>query len=296
MSQWIALVVLAAGERVRVADREVDRAVDLLVERDVLHEALDAGVAADPELAEPPRARRRCRACAAGTPRPLGADASTIRALLEDEPHAVDLVPVVDGRELARTRSRPRPSPRSASRRPRRPACSRARRRPRRCGRRADSVRSVPAPDDPHLVRVVEDVGDAPHPLGLGVPVAQDRLEDELLVAAPIVMPASCAPSSIGYSAITHGTSIAIVRVAHRRGRLLHAPPGAPPRARRPRACSRAPRSSMNASPSVPDRAAAAATPRAAARAAPRARTGPPIELEGELQHRVRARAGRPAP
>src|SRR5579884_1268806 len=47
--------VLAPGECVRAAEREVDRPVDLLVEGDVLHEAADAGVAADPELADPPR-------------------------------------------------------------------------------------------------------------------------------------------------------------------------------------------------------------------------------------------------
>ncbi len=33
----------------------------------------------------------------------------------------------------------------------------------------------------------------------------------------PIVMPASCAPAAVGYSAITHGTSIAIVRVRNGR-------------------------------------------------------------------------------
>src|SRR5439155_20002021 len=44
------------GEGVRVADGEMDRAVDLLVEREVPAVALDTGVAADPELAEPARA------------------------------------------------------------------------------------------------------------------------------------------------------------------------------------------------------------------------------------------------
>ena len=34
----------------------------------------------------------------------------------------------------------------------------------------------------------------------------------------PIDMPASCAPAGVGYSAMTHGTSIAIVRV--RTGRV----------------------------------------------------------------------------
>ena len=36
--------------------REVDRAADLLVEQDLLREAVDAVVGADPELAEPARA------------------------------------------------------------------------------------------------------------------------------------------------------------------------------------------------------------------------------------------------
>src|SRR5439155_5009952 len=48
--------VRPAGERVRVADREMDGAVDLLVERDVLHVALNARVTADAELAQPARA------------------------------------------------------------------------------------------------------------------------------------------------------------------------------------------------------------------------------------------------
>src|SRR4051812_40382406 len=47
--------VRATRERVRVADGEMHGAVDLLVERDVLHVALDARVAADAELAEPAR-------------------------------------------------------------------------------------------------------------------------------------------------------------------------------------------------------------------------------------------------
>ena len=46
----------AADEREPGADREVDRSVDLLVEERVPHVPLDPRVAADPELAEPPRA------------------------------------------------------------------------------------------------------------------------------------------------------------------------------------------------------------------------------------------------
>src|SRR5918994_5618692 len=48
--------VLAADGREAGTDGEVDRAVHLLVEERVLHVALDAGIAADPVLAEDPRA------------------------------------------------------------------------------------------------------------------------------------------------------------------------------------------------------------------------------------------------
>src|SRR5690348_5015205 len=49
-------LVRAADVREAVPKRQVDRAVDLLVEQRVLHEARDARVAADAELAEPARA------------------------------------------------------------------------------------------------------------------------------------------------------------------------------------------------------------------------------------------------
>ena len=92
--------VRAAGRGVGVADREVDRAVDLLVEADVLREALDPRVAADPELAEPPRAL-------VGVERPeqellaVGGARLDDPAALEHEPHPGDLVAEVDRRELA---------------------------------------------------------------------------------------------------------------------------------------------------------------------------------------------------
>ena len=56
MSQWMRARVQAADLREAGADREVDRALHLLVEERVPHVPLDARVAADPELAEPPRA------------------------------------------------------------------------------------------------------------------------------------------------------------------------------------------------------------------------------------------------
>src|SRR5215218_6204081 len=49
-------LVRAADLREAVAEREMDRAVDLLVEEGVLHVPRDAGVAADSELSEPARA------------------------------------------------------------------------------------------------------------------------------------------------------------------------------------------------------------------------------------------------
>src|SRR5262249_11316502 len=92
-------LVLAADLREAGADRQVDRPLDLLVEECVLHVPLDAGVAADSELAEPPcalvgvehaeqellvRGRRRL----------------DDRAALEAEADAADLVADVAGRVL----------------------------------------------------------------------------------------------------------------------------------------------------------------------------------------------------
>ena len=55
MSQWMRRLVLAAEVGHPVAEREVDGAVDLLVEQRVAHVARDPGVAADAELPQPPR-------------------------------------------------------------------------------------------------------------------------------------------------------------------------------------------------------------------------------------------------
>ena len=56
MSQWTALVVRPSGDRVGAAEREVDRAVHLLVEAHVPGVARDPRVAPDSELAQDARA------------------------------------------------------------------------------------------------------------------------------------------------------------------------------------------------------------------------------------------------
>ena len=56
MSQWTAESFFPAGLGIGHADREVDRAADLLVEQDLLGEAVDAVVGADAQLTQPARA------------------------------------------------------------------------------------------------------------------------------------------------------------------------------------------------------------------------------------------------
>ena len=70
-------LVLAAGLGIGAAEREVDRAADLLVEEDRADRAVDAEVRADAELAEAPARRRRWRARAGGSSSPWSARAST---------------------------------------------------------------------------------------------------------------------------------------------------------------------------------------------------------------------------
>ena len=55
MSQWIAETFVPPRNSA-VAEREVDGSVHLFVEVDVPHVAVNAGVAADPELADAARA------------------------------------------------------------------------------------------------------------------------------------------------------------------------------------------------------------------------------------------------
>ena len=181
MSQWIAADVRAAGRGVGVADREVDRAVDLLVEADVLREALDARVAADPELAEPARAlvgvERLEQEVLAGR----GAIASTIRPCSKTKPDARDLVAEVDRRELAEgDLALGRVLDRRVEDLAARHVDVAVVDRPAAAGERERQV--GPLADDPHLVGRVEDRGDPGHPPRLGVPVEQHGAEDELLV------------------------------------------------------------------------------------------------------------------
>ena len=56
MSQWIAETFAPPRNVAAVAEREVDGSVHLFVEVDVPHVAVNAGVAADPELADAARA------------------------------------------------------------------------------------------------------------------------------------------------------------------------------------------------------------------------------------------------
>ena len=152
MSQWIALSFVPPRSGKPLADGEVDRAVDLLVEERVLHVARDAGVAADPELAEPARAvvgvehlEQEVLVRARGRLDDAGRRAKRKRI-------AVHLAARVDGRETRRTRSFPPRCPRPGSRRPRRRACSRRRRRS--CPPAAQADAQVgPRADDAHLAR-----------------------------------------------------------------------------------------------------------------------------------------------
>src|SRR6185369_7348434 len=80
-------------------DGEVDRAVDLLVEQGVLGVALDSRVAADAELAEPPRA---VVGFEGGDQIVLVQPRGGVDNLsaLETEPDTLTDLPLVDGREL----------------------------------------------------------------------------------------------------------------------------------------------------------------------------------------------------
>src|ERR671937_3089393 len=92
-------LVLASDRGEAGADREVDGAVDLLVEERVLHVALDPAVAADPELAEDARAVVAVELVEEDVlaARRRGLDDA---AALIDHPHAFDLMRLVVGREL----------------------------------------------------------------------------------------------------------------------------------------------------------------------------------------------------
>ena len=170
---------VAAGERVARAHGEVDRAVDLLVEERVSHVTGDPRVAADPELAEPPRAfvrieDREQMVFAVGRAR------SDDDAATKLEPRAGDVAPLVDRRELGKGDD----------------ALGRVFHRPEEELTRGHVAQAVVdrrlaaldrerqirlGADDPHFARPIEALGVAAQPLVLGVPVAQAGAVDVVL-------------------------------------------------------------------------------------------------------------------
>ena len=167
---------------------------------------------------------RPCRAPPASSASPCSADASSTRPFrnvrrIPETGRGVEL-----GRDVE-VGSFPRRSPRSASRRTRRRACSRGRRRLRPCGREATGVRSVSVADDPHLVGVVEPGAAAaastrlPRPSRAGT---RRRSSPRTRVSG---MPASWAYALVGNWQPTHGISSAIVRRKNGAARFLHQRP-----------------------------------------------------------------------
>ncbi len=171
-------LVEAADRRVALAEREVDRAVDLLVEEDVLHEPRDAGVAADAELADATSAlvavEDRVEQLLAL--RGCGVDDA---ALLELEPDSLELVTLVDSGVLGeRDHAFGRVlDGREEELAPRHvlapvvhlavPVCE------------ADREVGTPA-DDADLGSSVEPIGIAAHAFALGIPVEQARVEQRV--------------------------------------------------------------------------------------------------------------------
>src|SRR5580765_2231343 len=144
-----------------VSEREVGGAVDLLVEQRVLHVARDAGVAADPELAEVASAlvevERLQQELLVGRGRRLD-DAPSLEAKCDSG----DLPPVVDGRKLAEDDL----------------AFGRI------LDRREEELAAWhvgAVPDDPHFLGSVEVLRIPAHALVLGVPIEQARAVQEVL-------------------------------------------------------------------------------------------------------------------
>ena len=172
-------LVRRAREGVARAYGEMDRAVDLLVEERVSHVPRDPGIAADPELAEPPRAlvrieNREQMVFAVGRAR------SDDDAAPELEPRAGDVAALVDRRELgerddALGRVLHRPEEELARRHVAQAVVDR--RLP-----TLDRERQIGlGADDPDLARPIEALGVAAQPLVLGVPVAQAGAVDVVL-------------------------------------------------------------------------------------------------------------------
>src|SRR5437764_555846 len=172
-------LVLAAERREAGADREMHRAVDLLVEQRVLHVALDAGVAADPELAEDAGAvvavERLEEDVLAAAGRGLDDAAASV-----DHPDSFDLVRLLEGRELGKVddafgRVLDRAEVDLATRQVRVAGVDLAL-------AAFEAERQVRArADDPDLRGTVEPLLDLRHPLALGIPVAQAGPIEEVL-------------------------------------------------------------------------------------------------------------------
>src|SRR5262245_25433826 len=165
-----------------VSEREVDRPVDLLIEERVLHEARDAGVAADAELAQrspalvavEPLDEKVLLRVGRGVDHPTG---------LEAQPDAPDLPPsvgrgkldegdlplgrVLDGRVVELPAGHVRAARIDLALPP---------------GEAEPDVRL--RADDPHLLGLVEMLGVRAHAVPLRVPVEEAGAEEEVLVRA----------------------------------------------------------------------------------------------------------------
>ncbi len=163
---------------VGVAERDVDRAVHLLVEEDVLHVARDPRVAADPELAEPPGALVGIKGLEQELLVRVGARVDD-RARFEAQADPPDLAPRVQrgklgegdlalGGILQRAAEELAAGNIAAGRRhPHRPT-----------GERQPKI--GPGGDDSDLLGSVETIGVAPHRLPQLVPVDQTGAEEEV--------------------------------------------------------------------------------------------------------------------
>ena len=192
------------------AEREVHRAVDLLVEVHVAHVARDAGVGTDPELADAPRAlvgverleQERLLGVGGGVDDP---------SALEAQPDPAQLAPAPELRELGeRDRALGGVLDRD-SRRTRRRACCRCRRPPPSAARRATAAgrcrRRRCAP--PRRRRTAPRSATAAR---CSASQSSSTAPYRKSSNAGSVMPASWASAGVGYQHMTHGKSFAPTR------------------------------------------------------------------------------------
>ena len=95
MSQWIALSFVPPVNEYELPSARCTVPSIFSSKRDVLHEALDARVAADAELAEPARALVGVERLRRRNSSPRARRGVDDAAVPEDEPRAFDLVPEV---------------------------------------------------------------------------------------------------------------------------------------------------------------------------------------------------------